>query len=131
MSLTISSLLYQNTISRVTSGIGGVGKHEAKIFHHRAYGGLVCHPSISTRPCVFHVEAQGEITHMLPQEVGPAAAYEAYRQLKYGSGMYQFLYGDYERQREALRGLAIAEGMTLSAYHLIFRVHVFDLDIKR
>ena len=68
---------------------------------------------------------------MLPQEVGPAAAYEAYRQLKYGSGMYQFLYGDYERQREALRGLAIAEGMTLSAYHLIFRVHVFDLDIKR
>ncbi|KAH9032642.1 hypothetical protein EDB84DRAFT_1561913 [Lactarius hengduanensis] len=87
-------MLYQNTISRATSG-GGVGKHEAKIWHHRAYGGL------------------GEVTHMLPQEVGAAAAYEAYRQVKYGSGMYQFLHGDYERQQEALRGLAIAEVVRL------------------
>lgn len=58
---------------------------------------------------------------MLPQEVGAAAAYEAYRQVKYGSSMYQFLYTDYDRQREALRGLAIAESMALSAHHLIFR----------
>jgi hypothetical protein len=79
------------------------------MLHSRAYGGLVRHPSISTTRCVFHVEAQGEITHMMPQEVGAAAAYEGYRQLKYGSSMYQFLHGDYERQREALRGLAIAE----------------------
>jgi hypothetical protein len=50
---------------------------------------------------------------MLPQEVGAAAAYEAYRQIKYGSNMYQFLYSDYERQREALRGLAVAERTSL------------------
>jgi len=82
---------YQNTISRFSSGGGGFGKHDAKMLHGRAYGGL------------------GEITHMQPQEVGAAAAYEAYRQVKYGSSMYQFLHGDYERQRDALRGLAIAE----------------------
>jgi len=84
-------LLYQDTISRFSSGMGGFGKHEAKMWHLRAYGGL------------------GEVTHMPPQEVGAAAAYEAYRQIKYGTSMYQFLYSDYERQREALRGLAIAE----------------------
>ena len=91
------------------------------MLHSRAYGGLVSHPSISTTPCVFNVEAQGEVTHMMPQEVGAAAAYEAYRQVKYGNSMYQFLYGDYDRQREALRGLAIAESMPLSGHHLIFR----------
>jgi hypothetical protein len=47
---------------------------------------------------------------MLPQEIGAAAAYEAYRQIKYGHSMFQFLHSDYERQREALRGLAVAEG---------------------
>ncbi|KAI9437573.1 hypothetical protein H4582DRAFT_2111786 [Lactarius indigo] len=88
-------MLYQNTISRVSSGMGGVAKHEAKMSHRRAYGGL------------------GEIAHMMPQEVGAAAAYEAYRQVKYGSSMYQFLYGDYERQQDALRGLAIAEVVRL------------------
>lgn len=60
---------------------------------------------------------------MMPQEVGAAAAYEAYRQIKYGSSMYQFLYGDYDRHREALRALAIAEGMMLiGSHHLIIRI---------
>jgi len=88
-------MLYQNTISRFSSGMTGVGKHEAKVLHYRAYGGL------------------GEVTHMMPQEVGAAAAYEAYRQIKYGSSMYQFLYGDYDRHRDALRALAIAEVVRL------------------
>lgn len=44
-------------------------------------------------------------------EIGAAAAYEAYRQLKYGHNVYSFLYSDFERQREALRALAIAEGV--------------------
>ena len=38
------SYLYQNTISRLSSGMGGVGpvgKHEARIWHRRAYAGLV------------------------------------------------------------------------------------------
>jgi hypothetical protein len=55
---------------------------------------------------------------MLPQEIGAAAAYEAYRQIKYGSNVYQSLYSDYEQQRDALRGLAIAEGASLSTDHL-------------
>jgi hypothetical protein len=101
-------MLYQNTISRFSSGMGGYGKHDAKMWHLRAYGGL------------------GEVTHMQPQEVGAAAAYEAYRQIKYGSSMYQFLYSDYERQREALRALAIAEGKLLSANHLIVRIPTCD-----
>ncbi|KAI0301065.1 hypothetical protein B0F90DRAFT_1668147 [Multifurca ochricompacta] len=88
-------MLYQNTISRLSSGLGGVGIHEANNWHRRAYAGL------------------GEVTRMLPQEIGAAAAYEAYRQVKYGSGTYQFLHGDYERQREAMEGLAIAEVVRL------------------
>jgi len=88
-------MLYHNTISRFSPGMAGFAKHEAKMWHYRAYGGL------------------GEVTHMGPQEVGAAAAYEAYRQIKYGSGMYQVLYGDYDRQREALRGMAIAEVVRL------------------
>ncbi|KAI9510833.1 hypothetical protein F5148DRAFT_1176145 [Russula earlei] len=77
---------YHNTISRLSSGMGGFGKHEARMWHRRAYAGL------------------GEVTRMMPQEIGAAAAYEAYR---------QFLYSDYERQREALRALAIAEAVSL------------------
>ncbi|KAI0250168.1 hypothetical protein BJV78DRAFT_1283469 [Lactifluus subvellereus] len=88
-------MLYQNTMSRFSSWYGGVGKMEARYWHRHAYGGL------------------GEITRMLPQEIGAAAAYEAYRQIKYGTSMYQFLYSDYEQQREALRGLAIAEVVRL------------------
>ncbi|KAI9456297.1 hypothetical protein F5148DRAFT_1224467 [Russula earlei] len=86
---------YHNTISRLSSGMGGFGKHEARMWHRRAYAGL------------------GEVTRMMPQEIGAAAAYEAYRQVKYGTNVYQFLYSDYERQREALRALAIAEAVSL------------------
>jgi len=48
---------------------------------------------------------------MMPMEIGAAAAYEAYRQIKYGHNVYSFLYSDFERQREALRALAVAEGV--------------------
>ncbi|KAH9961504.1 hypothetical protein BC827DRAFT_1202454 [Russula dissimulans] len=87
--------VYQNTMSRLSSGGGGFGRHEAKSWHRRAYAGL------------------GEITRMMPQEIGAAAAYEAYRQVKYGTNAYEFLYGDYELQRDALTGLAIAEAVRL------------------
>ena len=50
----------------------------------------------------------------MPQEIGIAAAYEAYRQIKYSTNVYQNLYTDYERQREAMRALAIAEGVLVS-----------------
>jgi hypothetical protein len=44
------SFYYQNTISRLSTGLGGVGKHEAKMCHRRAYAGWV-RPSISFLPC--------------------------------------------------------------------------------
>lgn len=50
----------------------------------------------------------------MPQEIGFAAAYEAYRQFKYSTSVYNHLYTDYERQHDVLRALAIAEGMSLS-----------------
>jgi hypothetical protein len=49
-------------------------------------------------------------TQMLPEELGHAAAYEAYRTWMHNSSIYEPLSGDIERQREALIGLAIAEG---------------------
>jgi len=50
---------------------------------------------------------------MMPPEIGAAAAYEAYRQIKYGTNVYSFLYDDYDRQHEALRAMAIAEAIRL------------------
>ena len=49
---------------------------------------------------------------MMPQEIGAAAAYEAYRQIKYGRSVYHFLYSDFEQQRDALRAMSIAEGVS-------------------
>jgi hypothetical protein len=57
---------------------------------------------------------------MMPEEIGHAAAYEAYRTWTYNSSIYEPLSGDIERQREGLIGLAIAEG-TLTMIFLIFR----------
>ncbi|KAH9963436.1 hypothetical protein BGW80DRAFT_1351803 [Lactifluus volemus] len=88
-------MLYQNTMSRFHNWFGGVGKEEARYWHSRAYGGI------------------GEVTRMMPEEIGAAAAYEAYREMKYSSSMYNFLYSDFERHREALRGMAIAEVVRL------------------
>ncbi|KAF8160964.1 hypothetical protein B0H34DRAFT_698894 [Crassisporium funariophilum] len=73
----------------------GVGLHEARHWHRRAYGGL------------------NEISMMAPNEVGHAAAYEAYRTWIHNSSMYEPLSGDIERQREALTGLAVAEAARL------------------
>lgn len=52
---------------------------------------------------------------MLPSDIGAAAAYECWRNWKHHYGVYgQPLAGDQERQREALIGLAVAEGLSLS-----------------
>lgn len=48
---------------------------------------------------------------MLPAEVGAAAAFEAWRSWRAHYGIYaQPLSAEPERQREALVGLAVAEG---------------------
>jgi hypothetical protein len=123
-------MLYQNTMSRFHNWFGGVGKEEARYWHSRAYGGIVRSPSISTSPFPVSFELKGEVTRMMPEEIGAAAAYEAYREMKYSSSMYNFLYSDFERHREALRGMAIAEGNvtidlspSLSPFHFS---HVID-----
>lgn len=96
--------LYQHAWNRVRnySGAGGgdmgVGMNEARHWHRRAYGGL------------------GNATQMLPEEIGHAAAYEAYRTWMHNSSIYEPLSGDAERQREGLIGLAIAEATRLLAY---------------
>ncbi|KAH7915192.1 hypothetical protein BJ138DRAFT_1176725 [Hygrophoropsis aurantiaca] len=73
----------------------GVGLNEARAWHRRAFGGL------------------GQITQMTPQEVGHAAAYEAYRVWIHNSSLYEPIGGEAERQREALVGLAVAEASRL------------------
>ncbi|KAJ7755715.1 hypothetical protein DFH07DRAFT_821558 [Mycena maculata] len=80
--------------STLEQGVG-VGMHEAKHWHRRAYGGL------------------GELNQMLPSEIGHAAAYEAYRTWIHNSSMSEPLSGDVERQREGLAGLAVAEASRL------------------
>jgi hypothetical protein len=47
---------------------------------------------------------------MLPEDIGHAAAYEAYRTWIHNSSIYEPLSGDSARQREGLIGLAVAEG---------------------
>jgi hypothetical protein len=46
---------------------------------------------------------------MMPQDIGFAAAYEAYRQTKYSKSVYN----DYEGQRETQREVAVSEGSSL------------------
>lgn len=53
-----------------------------------------------------------ELSQLLPQEIGAAAGFETIRLWQTHQGVYrQPLSDDREREREALIGLAIAEGM--------------------
>ncbi|EFI28189.1 hypothetical protein CC1G_14216 [Coprinopsis cinerea okayama7 len=81
-----------------TAGGLGVGIHEAKHWHRRAYGGMP------------------ELAHLGPAEVGHAAAYEAYRNWVRNQSMYDTLGPDIERQREGLIGLAVAEAGRLLSF---------------
>lgn len=76
----------------------GVGIHEAKHWHRRAYGGM------------------NELNIMSPVEIGHAAAYEAYRTWMENRSMYEPLGPDIERQREGLIGLAVAEASRLLSF---------------
>ena len=66
--------------------------------------------SASPLDLTFHPQA--DIRQMLPSDIGAAAAYESWRCWRFHYGiMAQPLSGDRERQREALIGLAVAEGL--------------------
>ena len=52
---------------------------------------------------------------MVPAEIGAAAAYEAWRNWRAYEGVYAApLSADHERQREALIGLSVGEGMIIA-----------------
>jgi len=53
---------------------------------------------------------QGVINVVTPQEIGYASAYEAYRIWIHNRTLHEPLGGERDRQREALIGLAVAEG---------------------
>ena len=50
------------------------------------------------------------LAQLLPNDLGAAAAYEAYRTWKHNSFLYEPLSADRVQQREGLVGMAIAEG---------------------
>ncbi|PPR02981.1 hypothetical protein CVT26_004925, partial [Gymnopilus dilepis] len=90
----------------------GVGLNEARHWHRRAYGAMV--DDLSIFPFYLSLLfAQNEVHLLAPEELGHAAAYEAYRTWIHNSQIYEPLSGDIERQREALTALAVAEATRL------------------
>ena len=53
--------------------------------------------------------SQTPLTSLQPHDIGAAAAYEAYRTMKYNTFLYEPLSADREGQREGLIGMAVAE----------------------
>ncbi|KAL1665908.1 hypothetical protein GGF50DRAFT_99900 [Schizophyllum commune] len=95
-----SRSLYRHAYETVRAPIPGlgVGLHEARHWHRRAYGGLVDPLSLT------------------PDELGYASAYEAYRVWIHNADIVQPISGDPERQREAMIGLAVAEAARALQY---------------
>lgn len=97
---------------------GGGDINDAKHWQRRVYSGIVCLFSGEHVLRLSDSATQVNLTTLLPQDLGMAAAYEAYRMWKYhraplfdpltSTGMG----GSMERVREALVGLAIGEGMS-------------------
>lgn len=78
---------------------GTMSRRDAQNWHRRVYGGLT------------------NIQTMLPVEIGAAAGYEAWRFFDHHNGIYRGpLMDDYERESEALVGLAVGEAEKLWAY---------------
>lgn len=64
------------------------------------------------------------LTQLLPNDIGSAAAYEAYRTWKHNSFLHEPLSADRTQQREGLIGIAIAEGALPLPVSLPVRVSV-------
>ncbi|KAI0633285.1 hypothetical protein C8Q77DRAFT_776759 [Trametes polyzona] len=91
--------LFDSVMTRLRDILGmGVGHHEARHWHRRVYSGMV------------------PLSQLLPEDIGAAAAYEAYRTWKHNSFLYEPLSADRERQREGLIGMAVAETQRLWQY---------------
>jgi hypothetical protein len=97
MSLPTPRSLFDNLWGRFKSAIGwttqGYSRQHAKQIYRSVYGGVA------------------DLLEVSPEELGAAAGYEAIRLWEYQHNQYQMpLNPDLEREREALAGLAIAEG---------------------
>lgn len=124
----VDSGIFDWVWSRMKSivGGGGVSRDEARHWHKRVYGGMVSflsdlflvHPLIS-------LATQVDITQLLPAELGGAAGYEAMRLWEHHNSVYRSpLMDDREREREALVGLAIAEGNYRFPYAPIYLIRI-------
>lgn len=88
----------------------GVGANEARTWHRRAFGGLV-HNHHTCQPLAYLCRIfKGKLHHMSPKEIGYAAAYEAYRFWIHHKSIQKPLGGNSSKHKEALIGLAVAEG---------------------
>ncbi|TCD65085.1 hypothetical protein EIP91_003094 [Steccherinum ochraceum] len=96
-----SRSLFHSVLDRVRGHEGSryVSTHSARSIHLRLYGGFL------------------SLDRVMPDEIGSAAAYEAYRTWKHhGGSIFSPLGGHAEREREALVGLALAETSHLWHY---------------
>ncbi|KAI0780279.1 hypothetical protein C8Q74DRAFT_1316590 [Fomes fomentarius] len=88
--------LFHSIMSRAPYfGSMGIAREDARHWHRRIYSGLV------------------PLMQLLPDDIGAAAAYEAYRTWKHNSFLHEPLSADREQQREGLVGMAIAEATRL------------------
>ncbi|RPD78343.1 hypothetical protein L226DRAFT_531691 [Lentinus tigrinus ALCF2SS1-7] len=91
--------LFDTVMTRIRNGLGlGISHSEARSWHKKVYSGLM------------------PLTQLLPEDIGAAAAYEAYRTWKYNSFLYEPLSAERDAQREGLVGMAIAETQRLWQY---------------
>ena len=127
-------------MTRIRNGLGlGTSHSEARNWHKKVYSGLVRllpesatstsdaapHPLPSTpeRACglldmltMTRPSLQMPLTQLLPEDIGAAAAYEAYRTWKYNSFLHEPLSAERDAQREGLIGMAVAESWSTSSY---------------
>ncbi|KAL4080234.1 hypothetical protein V8B97DRAFT_717724 [Scleroderma yunnanense] len=87
--------LSYDTVDDADRIIPGVGLHEARLWHYRAYGDVRA------------------VNYLSPKEIGYASAYEAYRRWIYNSSLHNIHGGQYGQHREALIDLAVAEASRL------------------
>ncbi|RPD63804.1 hypothetical protein L227DRAFT_598872 [Lentinus tigrinus ALCF2SS1-6] len=91
--------LFDTVMTRIRNGLRlGISHWEARGWHKNVYSGLV------------------PLTQLLPEDIGAAAAYEAYRTWKHNSFLYEPLSAERDAQRKDLIGMAVAETQRLWQY---------------
>jgi hypothetical protein len=87
----------------------GVGIHDACRLYKRIYGGLVSSYQFMIEPHVLICLTQMDPGDVYPNELGYAAAFEAYRSWKFHGLTYGMREGSLAQQHEVLVALAVAQ----------------------